>query len=840
MDVYATGPDMWLGKIGHFLIILGFISAIVSAIGYWMSAYIQNDQRMISWKNLGKTWFVVHGLSVLGVVAVLFYLMATKKYVFSYVYQHASNDLPFRYLFAAFWEGQEGSTLLWAFWHVILGFVLLFTTRKWQSPVLGTVALVQVFLLSMVMGLYVFDVRIGVNPFQLLKSTAANAPIFLQNPNFVPQDGKGLNELLRNYWMVIHPPIVFLGFAATSIPFGYALGGLLWRKLTDWITPALPWTLLAGGVLGIGVLMGGAWAYESLSFGGFWAWDPVENASLVPWLIIVAALHVMLVFRATNYSGITTFLLVFFSFLFVAYSTFLTKSGVLGESSVHSFTDLGMSGQLVVFILFFWVLAFTLFLSRNTMRWVYLLGNAFFFVLYLIIGQFGYILFAFVLFSIIMLLTIHDFPRKEKEEPLWSREFWLFLGSLVLFLSSMHIILATSTPVYNKLFGLNLSVFNQQHFNSMQIWPAIIMVMLSGVVLFLSYQKEEKITFLKQFLFAAFTALVFTIAIVILYKFKNVTYILLVFASLFSLLANASYLISKIKGKLSIGGSSIAHIGFAMLMLGVVISQSKKEIISKNFIANVNVNEDNQDLNENNVLLYEDETKRIGEYLVTLEKDVKGTLRDGVLIDFKETNGEKVVNEFQLIPKFKAMNDETLVADPAIKRGLFHDFFTHISLINLGNKLDSTQFFPKRLNPQDTIVYNQLVFIIDSIGQTTKRTDIETMKQDVTVSANMRMITKDSMYVVEPVYVIRGNEVFLYPDEIKEEKITVQLSDISPQNKEGVLEIGIKSARPFRKYILLKIMIFPLINLVWLGSILMFVGFMISLVNRRKQVIKRD
>jgi cytochrome c-type biogenesis protein CcmF len=116
------------------------------------------------------------------------------------------------------------------------------------------------------------------------------------------QDGQGLNALLQNYWMVIHPPILFLGFSSTVVPFAFAIAGLWKRQFGDWTRAALPWTLFSACVLGTGIMMGAAWAYEALSFGGYWAWDPVENASLVPWLVMIAGLHTMVIYNATGHS----------------------------------------------------------------------------------------------------------------------------------------------------------------------------------------------------------------------------------------------------------------------------------------------------------------------------------------------------------------------------------------------------------------------------------------------------------------------------------------------------------------------------------------------------------
>src|SRR5690606_32791047 len=141
----------------------------------------------------------------------------------------------------------------------------------------------RVFLSSMIVGLAVGPFHLGPSPFITLAEKFPDAPM-LQQPGFMPEDGQGLNDLLQNPWMVIHPPTLFAGFSMMAVPFGFAIAGLWLRRYTQWVRPSLPWSLAALGFLGLGIMMGGYWAYVTLSFGGWWAWDPVENSSFVPWL----------------------------------------------------------------------------------------------------------------------------------------------------------------------------------------------------------------------------------------------------------------------------------------------------------------------------------------------------------------------------------------------------------------------------------------------------------------------------------------------------------------------------------------------------------------------------
>src|SRR5258706_1279788 len=193
----------------------------------------------------------------------------------------------------------------------------------------------------MVLGIYILGYKIGSNPFVLLRDEMANAPVF-QRPNYLEliQEGNGLNPLLQNYWMTIHPPVLFCGFASVTIPFAFVISSLLRKDWDGWVKPALPWTLFSTAILGTGILMGGAWAYEALSFGGYWAWDPVENMSLVPWLVMIAALHGNFISRHTGHSIRTTYLFYIISFLLAVYPTFLTRSGIFGKESVHAFTQM--------------------------------------------------------------------------------------------------------------------------------------------------------------------------------------------------------------------------------------------------------------------------------------------------------------------------------------------------------------------------------------------------------------------------------------------------------------------------------------------------------------------
>ena len=267
--------------IGHICIILSFTSILFSLFSYYKASKTKLEVKS-SWTLLGRYGFIVHGLSTFAIIGMLFYVMVNQMYEYSYAQAHVSSDLSMKYILSAFWEGQEGSFLLWMFWHIILGFVIIKKAGKWEAPVLLFVGIIQAILASMLLGIHVeigdFIYKVGSNPTTLLRDVF-EAPIFEKADYVQLIDGTGLNPLLQNYWMTIHPPTLFLGFSSVTFVFAYACAGFFTKQYRAWLNPALNWALFSGGVLGTGILMGSAWAYEALSFGGYWAWDPVENMS---------------------------------------------------------------------------------------------------------------------------------------------------------------------------------------------------------------------------------------------------------------------------------------------------------------------------------------------------------------------------------------------------------------------------------------------------------------------------------------------------------------------------------------------------------------------------------
>ncbi|HEX6913884.1 MAG TPA: cytochrome c biogenesis protein CcsA, partial [Chitinophagaceae bacterium] len=498
------GEHLLPGQLGHFFSLLFLVASLVATVAFFSANRAADPVNRRAWLKLARAVFLLETISVLAMFVVLYYIISNHLFEYKYAWQHSDQSLQVEYLLSCFWEGQEGSFMLWAFWHCVLGWVVIWRSKDWEPAVMSVVSFAQFALATMVMGVYFFGHKVGSSPFVLLRNEM-EAPIF-SDPNYLEkiyaQGGQGLNALLQNYWMVIHPPILFLGFASTLIPFAYAFAGLINRN-HDWVKRSIPWASFAAAVLGLGIMMGAAWAYESLSFGGYWAWDPVENASLVPWLTLVAGLHTALVCKSTGYSLRTTYFFYFISFILVVYSTFLTRSGVLGDTSVHAFTDLGMNTQLYLFLnIFVWLPVF--FAAReNRMRWTVVL-------LFLAANLISYFQPWFTLLSILgstavlVYLLNKNVPAIRKEESTYSREFWMYIGSLVIFLSAIIIIFQTSLPVLNKL-GSTIPYFKRYfeekyappddiefQYNQIQVFVAFIIGMLTAVAQYLKFKDTPK------------------------------------------------------------------------------------------------------------------------------------------------------------------------------------------------------------------------------------------------------------------------------------------------------------------------------------------------------------
>ncbi|MBK8787774.1 MAG: cytochrome c biogenesis protein CcsA [Chitinophagaceae bacterium] len=809
------GEHLLPGNIGQFFVLLAFVASIISTIAYFIAAKKTDLVQKRSWLNFARVAFTTQLISAIIIFVLIFYICANHYYEYMYAYKHASKELEPKYLLACIWEGQEGSFLLWVIWHSILGVFIMFKSKEWEAPVMTVISLAQFFLLMMLLGFYVGDIRLGSSPFTLTRNEIAG-PIFSQ-PDYLTfiKDGVGLNVLLRNYWMVIHPPVLFLGFASTIIPFAYAYAGIQTKRFGDWVTPALPWALLSACVLGVGIMMGGKWAYESLSFGGYWAWDPVENASLVPWLILIAGLHTMVIFKATGHSLKSSYLFAFLTFIFILYSTFLTRTGVLGDTSVHAFTDAGKAINIMILL---FVAAFTL-------------------------PSIG-----------LLISNLKNIPTIQKEESTNSREFWMFIGSLVFFLAAIFIIAKTSVPVYNKIFGTSIAQPEDVEFsyNKVIVMVAIIIGLLSAVTQYFKYKKTESNYILKKIAVPTVIAAIITILLAVFYPltyykggagFLGAVYIAL-FAAIYSVLANGMYIWTGLNGKLKAAGGSIAHLGFALMLAGILISSSNKKIISSSSANGINLQISGKDpmtkQTDNpleNLTLIRQVPATMGQYEVTYLRDSfgneKGRRFYELLFQRKEAGTKKVLEQFTLWPDVYIMKDNNMSSNPDTKTYLTKDVFTFISYaINNDAIEDTAQFAIKEMAEGDTAFYSNGIIILNSVVKNPVNEKYNFKPTDAALMADITLISKDSLHFkAMPLIQVDGIGVNQVDDTVYAQNLYVKFAGVTDGRK---IKLGIKESDKLIQYVTLKAYVFPYINLVWLGLIIMALGIIMSAVKRAK------
>ena len=492
-------------NLGEITIWLGLIAIGISAACYWLVNKRKEDALALNVARYSFTGFValMTLASVLLMVAIL-----RHEFQYSYVTDYSSRDLPLQYLISSFWAGQEGSFLLWVFFGGCLGLFLMHRSGEMEAKVMFIYILNHLFLTILL---------IKQSPFKMLPTT--------------PADGHGLNMLLQDPWMVIHPPVVFLGYAAYTIPFSYAIAALWRREYDRWIRPALPWTVFAFVSLGAGIIIGGYWSYKVLGWGGYWGWDPVENASLLPWLAGTALMHGMIVQQSRGQLPKTNFLLAAFSFLLIIYCTFLTRSGVLADFSVHSFMDLGITGWLVFFIFVFVAITLWFFLTRAK-----------------------------------------DIPVSERDVDLsyFSREFGFIGAMIILGLSAIITGLGTSAPLITRMLEKASKVSNEFYVNT-NMPLALLMVLLLSFVPLLSWGRNNFAKLSRKLIWAVVGAVV-SGSITLHSGYPGMAILILAIFAGAAVGMNLHLAIKLVRKKITLSAGAIAHLGVGLMFVGIVAS----------------------------------------------------------------------------------------------------------------------------------------------------------------------------------------------------------------------------------------------------------------------------
>src|ERR1022692_1413191 len=315
-------------ELGNLALAIALILAVYSIVANIYGARRNAPDFIVSARH--AIWSMCAMITI--AVVVLWVALLRSDFSLEYVASYSSTTLPTAYKFTALWAGQQGSLLLWAWLLAIFTSIAAFQNRR-RNPDTAPYALA---VLAGVAIFFLWMLNFVTRPFDLLA--------------VIPAEGSDLNPLLQNYWMAIHPPSLYTGYVSASVPFAFGAAALMTGKLDDgWIRSTRRWAIFSWFFLSLGNLFGARWAYEVLGWGGYWAWDPVENAAFMPWLVMTAYLHSVMIQERKDMLKVWNLALIGLAFLLTLFGTFITRSGVI--SSVHSFTQSGLGPYFLTFLI---------------------------------------------------------------------------------------------------------------------------------------------------------------------------------------------------------------------------------------------------------------------------------------------------------------------------------------------------------------------------------------------------------------------------------------------------------------------------------------------------------
>lgn len=769
--------------IGSLLVQASFISILVACGSYYMSTRSHG----IKYINLARYAYHATTTLVLAFCSLLVFLILTHQFQYTYVWNYSSTDLPTPLLISTFYAGQEGSFALWAFYTTLIGVILMQYTskREYEAEVMFVWSLVLSSLLLML---------IVKNPFAYIwetfpKDLVHTGAIPPETANFVwldkakgiwaqfPVEGKGLNPLLQNYWMVIHPQILFIGFSSMAVPYTFAVAGLLRRDYQSWVQIAKPWTVFGAAVLGTGIILGGYWAYETLGWGGYWGWDPVENSSLIPWLFCIASVHTMMAQLRSGTFIRTNFVLSFLCFIMVLYSTFLTRSGVLEDTSVHSFVDPGEWAKwlLLVIILLFAGLAFTLLIRR-----------------------------------------MREMPKIPVEHSVYSREFALFLGAFVICLAAVFITVGTSSPIITKLLKGKAAAVDIAYYVQTTLPLGIAVAFLTGIGQVLWWKRTSKKELLRSISYPFLSSAIFTIGIVWM-GVRDIPIVIFSFASAFALFVNLFVGYRIFKGNPKYAGGAISHIGVALLFLGFVSSgrYDDKQTVSLPQGSPVEV---------------------LGGYTLTYTGNYPlDEERYGFNVEVHYEG-----QHYHVVPVMRYSSfTKSLMRHPDILNMYTKDFY--ISPLSVESPEDGSGQSISMSKGETKQVDSVSITFVDFDFNDTEKGKMVT-GADVTIGVLLDVTRSGQTVRLVPQMKRKGTEMTYIPAALGEHSLEFSITRMMPNREDpskSQVEISVKntsasSKKPTTETLIVEASIKPFINLVWMGTITLIVGFVLTIIRRVK------
>ncbi len=717
--------------LGQFSLYLTAVFTLLALLLYGLS--LKNNRQI----KLARLSFWLAAFFCTIASAALFYAFLTHDYRISYVYGYSSSDLPLLYLISSFWAGQEGSFLLWLLIGFVLGLFVIKSAKQEQAPVLLYFTLVQVFLLLMLL---------KKSPFELLPQAQV--------------EGRGLNPLLQDPWMVVHPPLVFLGYAALTVPFAFALSALHRNNYDGWHKQAFPWVSFSILSLGAGIFVGGFWAYKVLGWGGYWGWDPVENASLIPWLTSLALVHGLILEKVQGSLRKTNLFLAIISFLLVVYGTFLTRSGVLADFSVHSFADLGINAYLVFFMLLFLVVSIGL-----------------------------------------MLLRFPGLKVQKTSSDLISQQKFIIYGIWGLGILAFLVLLGTSAPLLTKLLAQPSNVAIS-YYVKISLPLAVLLVLFLSFSPLLDWQRTDLALLGKKILIPAIIALTLTI-ISFLWGVKNLSHLILLFFALWALLSNLLRFFRKLPEGLAQTAGFMTHLGFALVVVGVIFSSGYSK--------------------SQRVVLPQGEPQAVENFQLTFQGELQETNQQNSVSLLLARNGKS--QEVRPRLYFSTYSQEQM-RKPYIVRGLTSDLY--LAPVDM-QKASSGH------SDTSVILAKGESFFVSGFEVTFTEFEMEPHTQggQMKIGARLRVNVSDSSLILVPYQIVGTGEPQYADVTLPDGKTQIALEKIMADSRQvGLLVHRESPSAEAKSALLLEVSHKPLINILWLGGVLVMLGSLLSIKRR--------